>query len=159
MLELGVPVGGGTDATRVASHNPWVSLGWLVSGRTLAGTPLYDDSNRLERHEALRVWTLGSSWFSGEEESKGSIAPGKHADLAVLSKDFFSVPEDEIRSIESVLTVVGGRIVHGQGDFAPLAPPLPPAAPDWSPVRRFAGVAPQALARPPGAHGCACFVV
>jgi hypothetical protein len=159
MLELGVPVGGGTDATRVASHNPWVSLGWLVSGRTLAGTPLYDDSNRLERPEALRVWTLGSSWFSGEEESKGSIAPGKHADLAVLSKDFFSVPEDEIRSIESVLTVVGGRIVHGQGDFAPLAPPLPPAAPDWSPVRRFAGVAPQALARPPGAHGCACFVV
>jgi hypothetical protein len=142
MLEVGLPVGAGTDATRVASYNPWVCLYWLVSGRTLGGTPLYPDSNRLERDEALRLWTRGSAWFSSEEEKKGALVPGQLADLAVLSKDFFAVPEEEIKSIESVLTLVGGRVVHAAGEFAALAPALPPASPDWSPVARFGGAAP-----------------
>ena len=116
MLELGVPVGAGTDATRVASYNPWVCLGWLVSGRTLGGTELYPEANRLERDEALRLWTRGSAWFSSDEEKKGALAPGQLADLAVLSKDYFSVPEAEIQTIESVLTIVGGRgRVRGAG--------------------------------------------
>jgi hypothetical protein len=137
MLEVGVPVGGGTDATRVASYNPWVSLYWLVSGRTLGGQQMYPEANRLERSEALRLWTAGSSWFSSEETRKGAIAPGQYADLAVLAKDFFSVPEGEIQGLSSVLTVVGGRIVYGAEDFAQLSPPLPPASPDWSPATRF----------------------
>jgi predicted amidohydrolase YtcJ len=77
MLELGVPVGAGTDATRVASYNPWVCLQWLVTGRTLGGTLLYPEPNRLEREEALRLWTRGSAWFSSEETKKGALVPGR----------------------------------------------------------------------------------
>lgn len=140
MLASGVPVGGGTDATRVASYDPWVSLYWLVTGKTLGGLALYPESNRLDRREALELWTRGSAWFSGEQDVKGSLVAGQYADLAVLSKDYFEVPAEEIRSIVSVLTVVGGRIVHASDDYSNLAPPLPPASPDWSPVRHFDGV-------------------
>ncbi len=139
MLEAGVPVGAGTDATRVASYNPWVSLSWLVTGRTLGGLSLYPAANRLDRETALRLWTQSNTWFSSEEGKKGQIAVGQLADLAVLSADFFSVPEDSIQDIESVLTLLGGRPVFGADAFADLAPPLPPAMPDWSPVRRFGG--------------------
>ena len=134
MLRTGVPVGAGTDATRVASYDPWIGLYWLTTGRTLGGLPLYDEDNVLSREEALRLWTHGSAWFSGEADVKGRLAPGMYADLAVLSADYMAVPPEEIRRIGSVLTVVGGKIVHGDGDYADLAPPLPPASPSWSPV-------------------------
>jgi predicted amidohydrolase YtcJ len=148
MLELGLPVGAGTDATRVASYNPWLCLSWLVSGKTLGGTPLYPDANRLEREEALALWTRGSAWFSSEEDVKGALVPGRLADVAVLSKDFFAVPEAEIQTIESLLTLVGGRIVFAAGEHAALAPPLPPVSPAWSPVARFGGAAPLGPQRP-----------
>ncbi|MCW5976788.1 MAG: amidohydrolase [Bryobacteraceae bacterium] len=135
MLAMGIPVGAGTDATRVASYNPWVALYWLVSGKTVGGMSLYPSSNRLDRSEALRLMTHGSAWFSGEQETKGTIAPGQLGDFAVLSDDYFSVPEEKIKQLESVLTVVAGRVAHGAGEFAKLAPPLPPASPDWSPAR------------------------
>lgn len=158
MLELGVPVGAGTDATRVASYNPWVCLYWLVSGRTLGGTRLYGEENRLSREEALRLWTRGSAWFSSEEHTKGALAPGQLADVAVLSKDFFSVDEEEIKTIESELTLLGGQVVHAQGRFASLAPELPPASPDWSPVARFGGSAPieRDIGHYRGSHTAAC---
>ncbi len=162
MLQAGVPVGAGTDATRVASYNPWVALYWLVSGRTLGGLQMYGDDNRLEREEALQLWTHGSAWFSTEQARKGRLAPGQFADCALLSADYFTVAEDDIPDITSVLTVVGGRIVHGAGPFAPHAPALPAPMPDWSPVNRFGGYqggtlaqASAALAR---AHGPACRV-
>jgi hypothetical protein len=100
----------------------------------VGGLKLYGEEDVLDRETALRLWTHGSAWFSGEDEVKGTLAPGKYADLAVLSADYLSVPPEEIRSIESVLTIVGGRIVHGSGDFGSLAPPLPPASPSWSPL-------------------------
>ncbi len=134
MLEMDVPVGGGTDATRVASYDPWVGLHWLTTGQTLGGLPLYDGDNVLSRADALRIWTEGSAWFSGEQDAKGTLAPGMYADLAVLSSDYMSVPAPEIRQINAVLTMVGGRVVYGEGDYADLAPPLPPASPSWSPV-------------------------
>jgi predicted amidohydrolase YtcJ len=139
MLEAGVPVGAGTDATRVASYNPWVSMSWLVTGKTLGGLTLYPSANRLDRETALRLWTEANTWFSNEAGKKGQIKEGQLADLAVLSDDFFSVPEDAIQDITSVLTVLGGNPVHGDGDFQDLAPPLPPPMPDWSPVRTFGG--------------------
>jgi len=139
MLDTGVPVGGGTDATRVASYNPWVSLYWLVAGKTVGGTALYPKTNRLSRMEALKLWTAGSSWFSGEEGKKGMVAPGKLADIAVLSDDYFSVAEEQIKRIESVLTIVDGKVVYGAGDFGKLAPPPLPASPDWSPIRTYSG--------------------
>jgi Amidohydrolase family len=139
MLEAGLKVGAGTDATRVASYNPWVSLYWLVTGRSLGGLQLYPSSNRMDRHDALRLWTGNNTWFSGEEGKKGEIKVGQLADLAVLSDDFFSVPEDAIQDITSVLTLLGGKPVHGTGEFRHLAPDLPAPMPDWSPVRAFGG--------------------
>src|SRR2546427_3348983 len=117
MLELGIPVGAGTDATRVASYNPWVSLYWLVTGKTVGGASLYPERNCLSREEALRLYTQGSSWFSSELGKKGALAPGQLADFSVLTNDYFAVPEAEISSIESVLTVVDGKIVHATDEF------------------------------------------
>lgn len=139
MLDMGIPVGAGTDATRVSTYNPWISLYWLTSGRSVGGTQLYGDNNRLSREEALRLYTVGSAWFSGEEDIKGTIAPGMLGDFAVLSDDFFSVSDDDIKSIESVLTVVGGKVVYGAKAFKQLAEPLSPVSPNWSPVAYYGG--------------------
>jgi predicted amidohydrolase YtcJ len=139
LLKMGVPIGAGTDATRVASYNPWVCLYWMVAGRTVGGASLYPESNRLDRAEALRRYTVGSAWFSGEELKKGAIAKGQFADLAVLTADYFSAPEEQIKSIESVLTVVDGKIVYAAEAFSKLAPPPIPVLPDWSPVKAYGG--------------------
>jgi predicted amidohydrolase YtcJ len=151
MLRAGIPVGAGTDATRVASYNPFVSLYWLVTGRTVGGLAMYDANNRLDRMEALRLWTVGSSWFSTEQGSKGAIVPGQFADLAILSADYLSVPDDEIKQLESVLTIVGGNLVYGAEEFSDLAPPAPAVLPEWSPVAAFGGYAKPA-AVPVRAH-------
>lgn len=140
LLDSGVPMGAGTDLTRVSSYNPWLSLYWMVSGKTVGGTQLYAKENRLTREEALRLYTLGSAWFSGEEDVKGRIAPGQYADFAVLSADYLSVPEEQIKNIESVLTVVAGKIVYAVRPFKNFAPaPLPAVIPAWSPVAHFGG--------------------
>jgi predicted amidohydrolase YtcJ len=139
MLKSGLPVGAGTDATRVASYNPWVSLSWLVTGKTVGGLNLYPASQTLDREQALRLWTEGNTWFSGESGKKGQIKVGQLADLAVLSDDYFDVSEDRIADITSVLTLLGGKPVHASSDFSNLAPPLPPAMPDWSPVNYYGG--------------------
>lgn len=159
MLEMGLPVGAGTDATRVANYNPWDSLYWLVSGRTVGGFELYPEENRLSRMDALRLYTVGSAWFSTESGKKGAIVPGQLADLAVLSEDYFSVPEERIKRIESVLTVLGGRVVHATDEFTRLAPPELPVMPDWSPARFYGGYgAPKYYAAAMTAHpvGCDC---
>ena len=139
MMDAGLPVGAGTDATRVASYNPWVSLSWLVTSKTVGGLALYPTRNRLDRETALRLWTEKNTWFSNEVGKKGQIKAGQLADLALLSDDYFSVPESEIAHLRSVLTVLGGRIVYGEGTFGPLAPQAPRAMPDWSPVATFGG--------------------
>jgi predicted amidohydrolase YtcJ len=156
MLEMGIPVGAGTDATRVSSYNPWLSLYWLVSGRTVGGTLLYPEANRLGREEALQLYTEGSGWFSGEEKKKGALSPGRLADLTVLSADYLTVPEEEIRGIESLLTIVGGRVVHGSGEFGALAPLPLPVSPDWSPVGAYGGYHRGPAASAKISEGCAC---
>ena len=137
MLKAGIPVGAGTDATRVASYNPWICLFWLVTGKTVAGMSLYPKNNLLSREEALKLWTVANTWFSNEEGLKGEIKENYFADFAVLSEDYFSVSDDDIKAITSVLTVLGGKIVHASDRFSPLAPPLPDPMPDWSPVRYY----------------------
>lgn len=140
MLEKGVKVSAGTDATRVASYNPWVSLSWLVTGQTVGGLQLTPQRNCLDREAALRMWTENVTWFSNEEGKKGRIEVGQLADLVVPDRDFFACPESDIADTTALLTVVGGKVVYGVGDFAAhdgAAPP--PAMPDWSPVRTFGG--------------------
>jgi predicted amidohydrolase YtcJ len=142
MLDLGIPVGAGTDGTRVSSYNPWLSVYWLVTGRTVGGTQLFAEDNRLSREEALRLFTVGSAWFSQEETTKGRIVPGQVADFAILAADYLTIPDEEIRNLESVLTVVGGKVVHAAAPFDHLGegltpPELPAVSPAWSPVARF----------------------
>ncbi len=117
-LRMGLAVGGGTDAHRVMDYNPFVSLQWMLDGRTVGGLPTRDREETPSREQALRVYTLGSAWFSSDESRRGSLEPGKLADLAVLNKDYLTVPVEEIGSIESLLTMVGGRVVYAAGRFA-----------------------------------------
>ncbi|TBB38908.1 amidohydrolase (plasmid) [Rhizobium ruizarguesonis] len=150
MLDKGVNVSAGTDATRVASYNPWVSLSWMVTGKTVGGMQLYPRANCLDRETALRMWTEKVTWFSNEEGKKGRIQKGQFADLIVPDKDFFACAEDEISFLTSELTMVGGKIVYAADNFATLdQSDIPPAMPDWSPVRKFGGYA--AWGEPDGA--------
>lgn len=138
MLEMSVPVGGGSDATRVSSYNPWVSMYWLTVGKTVGGLQIYHDS-RLDRMTALQLYTQGSAWFSQEQQQKGDIAVGMLADLTVLNSDYFTVADEAIKEIESELTIVAGKIVYADGDFSPFSPPPIPILPDWSPTKSYAG--------------------
>jgi predicted amidohydrolase YtcJ len=156
MLEMGVPVGAGTDATRVSSYNPYLSLYWLVTGKTIGGLSLYPEENRLNREEALKIYTMGSSWFSTENGKKGALAPGQLADLAVLSGDYFSIPEEEIKHLESVLTIVGGKVVYATEEFSKLAPPALPVSPSWSPINEYGGYAKNPNRALGASHSAAC---
>lgn len=139
MLELGIPVGMGTDGTRVSSFNPWLSLYWAVSGKTWGGLALYGEENKLTRHEALKLLTNGSAWFSGEDAKKGFIQAGMYADFAILSEDYFTVPEENIRNITADLTVVNGEVVYATGTFKSYDPPIAKPIPAWSPVNYYGG--------------------
>jgi predicted amidohydrolase YtcJ len=164
MLRMGIPVGAGTDGTRVASYNPWVAFSWMISGRTMGGLALYGEDNLLSREEALGLLTRGSAKFSGEESVKGIIVPGQYADFAILDRDCMRVGEVECRGTTSLLTALGGKVVFGAEEFRRLAPADLPVSPDWSPVRRFGGYQSSAAGRNPdvlvsacgcaGAHGC-----
>ena len=122
MLDSGMQVGAGTDGFRSASYSPMLSLWWLVTGKTVAGSAIRDASQNVTRAEALRMYTMGSAWMTSDEGRKGSIEVGKFADLAVLNADYLTVPEEQIRSLASLLTMVGGRIVYATGPYGALAP-------------------------------------
>lgn len=115
--KLGVPVGAGTDAHRVASYNPFTALQWFLDGKTVSGLAIRGPEETPTRADALRFYTLGSAWFSHDEKKRGSLEVGKFADLAVLSKDYMAVPVDQIGGIESVLTMVGGKVVYSAGPY------------------------------------------
>jgi predicted amidohydrolase YtcJ len=115
LLDAGIPIAAGTDATRACSHNPWLSLWWLITGKSVDGVSRRDAHHRMSRERALTCYTTGSAWLSAEETSRGLLVPGAHADFAVLSEDYFTVPEDRIAGIRADLTVVGGEIVHTTG--------------------------------------------
>jgi len=119
-LRMKLPVGGGTDAHRVMAPNPFVSLQWMLDGKTISGAAMRAPEELPTRLEALRLYTQGSAWFSFEENSRGALAVGQLADLAVLSSDYLSVPIGQIGGIVSLLTMVGGRIVYADGPYAAL---------------------------------------
>jgi predicted amidohydrolase YtcJ len=118
--KLGVVVGAGTDAHRVASYNPFTALQWLLDSKTVGGVVMRGSEEIPSRIDALKLYTLGSAWFSFDEDKRGSLDVGKLADLAVLSADYLTVPTEKIGGLESVLTMVGGRIVYAAGPFAQL---------------------------------------
>ncbi|MFJ6851838.1 amidohydrolase [Streptomyces sp. NPDC091271] len=150
MLELGLSVAAGTDATRVSSYNPWVALHWLVTGRTVGDLRLYPPDRLVSREKALEMYTLGGARMTGESEVKGVLKAGYFADFTVLSHDYFSVHDDDIPHIESVLTVVGGRLVYAAAEYEGLDEAVPAVSPSWSPAAYFGGY--QATV-PPGVSG------
>src|SRR5712692_542923 len=117
LVKAGIPVGGGTDATQVAPYPPFRSLWWLVTGKTIDGRAVRGPDELVTREQALRIYTAGSAWFSGDEKRLGSIENGKLADLVVLSKDYLTVSEDQIPSIESLLTIVAGKAMYSATPF------------------------------------------
>ncbi|MFB7776189.1 amidohydrolase [Streptomyces bauhiniae] len=139
MLDRGLTVAAGTDATRVSSYNPWVALHWLVTGRTVGGAALYPATNLIDRETALGLYTRGGAELTGEQDVKGVLREGYYGDLAILSDDYLTVPEAAIPGIESVLTVVGGRIVYASAEYEGLDEVMPPLRPAWSPVAHFGG--------------------
>ncbi|NKM16173.1 amidohydrolase family protein [Rhizobium laguerreae] len=139
LVDSGIPLAMTTDAFRAATYNPWVALSWMVSGKSVSGSEVLASDNRLSRAEALKLFTTGAAWFMNTESEMGLIAPGNLADFSVLDRDYFSVPEDQIKSISSVLTVMDGRVVFGAQDYSGLSPQLPAILPDWSPVKYFGG--------------------
>ena len=117
---IGVVTGAGTDAHRVASYNPFTALQWLLDGRTVSGIVLRGPSETPSRVDALRLYTMGSAWFSFDDAMRGSLEVGKLADLVVLSKDYLTIPVSEIGGLEALLTMVGGRVVYAAGPYARL---------------------------------------
>jgi predicted amidohydrolase YtcJ len=118
-LRLGVPVGGGTDAHRVMGPSPFVALQWMLDGKTVSGIAMRAPAELPTRIDALRLYTQGSAWFTFEERNRGALATGRLADLAVLSRDYLTVPVAEIGGTVSLLTMLGGRIVYADGPFTP----------------------------------------
>lgn len=139
LVDSGIPLAMTTDAFRAASFNPWVGISWMVSGKSVSGTEVLAKDNRLSRIEALGLFTRKAAWFMNTESEMGMIAPGQLADFALLDRDYFSVPESEISSIASVLTVMDGRVVYGAQDYTSLSPALPEVLPNWSPIKHFGG--------------------
>jgi predicted amidohydrolase YtcJ len=115
---IGVPVGAGTDAHRVAPYSPFTALQWALDGRTVSGKATRGPEETPSRADALRAYTKGSAWFSHDDDTRGSLEVGKLADLAVLTKDYMTVPVDQVSGIESLLTMVGGKIVYAAGPLA-----------------------------------------
>jgi len=139
MLKLGIPVGVGTDAPRISTYNPWMSLHWLLTGKTIGGMQFWPKDQILDKYTALKLYTSGSAWFSGEEKLKGRIEKGMYADLAILSGDYFELPNDEIRTLSSKLTIVNGKIVYATGEYSSLDPGIESIIPTWSPVKYYGG--------------------
>jgi predicted amidohydrolase YtcJ len=139
IMEMGIPLGAGTDGTRVASYNPWQALYWLVSGKTVGGMQLSEASNLLSREQALYLYTKGSAWVSKEENVKGTLENGMYADFTILSEDYFTIPEKQINNLKAVLTVVGGTVVYGDVEHKAMNPQLPEVIPNWSPVKYYGG--------------------
>lgn len=138
MLELGLPVGLGTDGTRVASYNPWIALYWITSGKTIGGVQVMAKENVVDRVTALKLMTAGG-YSLIKEQSKGKIKKKYYADLIILNKDYFTVQDEEIKTISSKLTIVDGKIVYGDKDYNSVAPASLPVIPVWSPVKFFGG--------------------
>lgn len=139
MLEMKIPVGLGTDGTRVSSYGPWASIYWAVSGKTAGGLKIWQDKDVLSRYQALKLMTSGSAWMSGEEKLKGTLAKGQYADVVILPQDYFTMDVEKIKNLEASLTIVNGKVVYAAPEYQKLAPAALEVQPAWSPVKYYGG--------------------
>lgn len=139
LVDSGIPLAITTDAFRASSYNPWIGISWMTTGKSVSGSEILAKDNRLTREEALKLVTVGPTWFEQQEGEMGKIIPGHFADFTLLDKDYFTIPDEAIKTISSVLTVVDGRVVFGAGEYSELSPKLPKTLPAWSPFNYFGG--------------------
>lgn len=139
LVDSGIPLAMTTDAFRASSYNPWIGISWMTTGKSVSGSEILAKNNRLTREEALKLVTVGPTWFENLEGEMGKIIPGHFADFVLLNKDYFTVPDEEIKSISSVLTVVDGRVVFATEGYSELSPKLPKTLPEFSPINFFGG--------------------
>lgn len=139
LVDSGIPLAITTDGFRASSYNPWIGISWMITGKSVSGSEILAKDNRLTREEALKLVTVGPTWFENQEGEMGKIIPGHFADFTLLNKDYYTIPEDEIKTISSVLTIVDGRVVFGAEDYIELSPKLPETLPEWSAVKYFGG--------------------
>ena len=119
LQDSGLIWGLGTDATIVAHYQPFITLGWAVTGKNVSGTTVLDQT--VGREEALIAHTRSNAWMLFKDADLGSLEAGKLADLVVLDRDYLTIPEDEIFEIQPVLTMVGGRVVFNAMDAGDAA--------------------------------------
>jgi predicted amidohydrolase YtcJ len=119
-IKAGLIVAGGTDGPRLAPYNPFVTLEWLVTGKTVKGTSIRSKQYSATREQALRIHTFNSAWMAGDENKRGTLEPGKWADLVVLSDDYLTVPESNISKIKALMTIVGGNVEYATGPFTAI---------------------------------------
>jgi predicted amidohydrolase YtcJ len=121
-MKLGLTVAGGTDAHRVSSYNPFVSLQWYLDGTTIGGVQTRGEIEAPSRRQALEMYTRNSAFMANDDDKRGTLEVGKFADLAVLSADYLTAPVKEVGKIRSVLTMVGGDVVYAAAPFGNWAP-------------------------------------
>lgn len=139
MMDMGIKVGMGTDGTRVASFNPWVGLYWLTSGKTLGGLKYMAEENILDKNAAIKLFTQGSAALVRLDADRGMLKENYLADFILLSDDYFTATEEQILNMQSVLTIVNGKVVYGSQEFEQYAPQKVKAIPQWSPVNYYGG--------------------
>jgi predicted amidohydrolase YtcJ len=137
MLTMGIPVGMGTDAPRISTYNPWLALHWLLTGKTIGGMQLWPKDQVLDKFTALKLYTSGSAWCSGEQDVKGKLVKGMYADMVILSDDYFTAVPEKIKHISALMTVVNGKVVYASGPYLAQCPPIAAAVPAWSPINYF----------------------
>jgi predicted amidohydrolase YtcJ len=137
MLAMGIPVGMGTDAPRISTYNPWMALHWLLTGQTIGGAQFWPKDQVLDKFTALKLYTSGSAWCSGEQDVKGKLVKGMYADMVILSNDYFTATTTDVKKITSIMTVVNGKIVYAAGPYQNQCPPIARAIPEWSPINYF----------------------
>ncbi|MQA93706.1 MAG: amidohydrolase family protein [Streptosporangiales bacterium] len=116
ILDSGIHAGMSSDGMQIAPMNPWLHMYYATTGRNATGD-LINDGQQITRDEVLRLYTADNGWFTREEDVTGTIEPGRYGDLAVPSDDYRTVPDEGLKRIRSVLTVVGGRVVHDAGSL------------------------------------------
>ncbi|MGJ1206437.1 amidohydrolase [Sphingobacterium lactis] len=138
ILAMDIPVGLGTDGTRVASFNPWIALYWITTGKTVGGNQVMGEDFVLDRTTALRLATH-KGYELVKDMDKGKIEKGYFADMVILDEDYFQVDAERIKNITSKLTIVDGKVVYGDTDYSDVAPKKLEVLPSWSPVKYYGG--------------------
>jgi predicted amidohydrolase YtcJ len=116
IVDNGIRTGMSSDGMQIAPMNPWIHMYYATTGLNARHVQI-NPQQQISRQEVLRLYTASNGWFLRKEDKLGTIETGKLADLVVLNRDYFAVPDEDLKQIRSALTIVDGRIVHDDGSI------------------------------------------